>query len=267
MQVERIGTRGLLFSFKDPFLTNVYVILSAVHVFVLDTFLGPESMEHVKKAIEDEGCGDRPIVVFNSHGDYDHYWGNAAFDSALIISTEECRKRIIAESETALIENKEQKKGHVIIKTPTEVFYDRLNFPDDELTFYYTPGHTSDSASCYDEIDKVLFVGDNVETPFPYVYNTDVSQFYKTLKSYLEIDWEVMIASHAPPLHDSNLLERNIEYLKSLQDWNLDLSTLSEDELHLHTHNISYLEENLQDTELSPSARRHISELKRMKHK
>ena len=202
-------------------------------------------------------------MVFNSHGDYDHYWGNAAFDQALIIGHEECRSRILVESEEALLANQEQKKGEVIIKAPYLVFTDRLSFPDDGLTFFHTPGHTTDSSSCYDEIDRVLFVGDNVETPLPYVYNTDVAQFHKTLRSYLEIDWNVMVASHAPSLYDRTLLERNIEYLNSLRDWSIDLSTLSEDELHLHTHNIKYLKENLSESKLNPAAVRHFEEMKK----
>ena len=267
MKAEKIGSRGFLFPFKDPFLTNVYVIIGAERVYVLDTFLGPESMEIVKQTIEDEGHGGRPLVVFNSHGDYDHYWGNAAFDSALIIGHEECRERIIAESETALIENQEQKKGEVIIKAPFVVFSERLSFPDDGFTFFHTPGHTTDSASCFDEEDKVLFVGDNVETPLPYVYNTDISQFHKTLKSCLEMDWDVMIASHAPPLYDRVLFERNIEYLEGLKNWSIELSTLTEDELHLHSHNLRFLEENLSKKSLTSKAKIHFEEMRKEKER
>ena len=266
MKAQRIGSRGLLFSFKDPFLTNVYVIMGTERVYVLDTFLGTESMEIVKQTIEDEGFKNQPLVVFNSHGDYDHYWGNAAFDQGFIIGHEHCRARILTEGEASLIEYKDHKRGEVIIKAPSTVFSDKLSFPDDGLTFFHSPGHTSDSTSCFDEEDKVLFVGDNVETPLPHVYNTDVSQFCKTLKSYLEIDWDVMIASHAPPLYDKTLLKRNIEYLESLHDWSADITTLTEDELHLHQHNINFLEENIDKTELSSAAKRHIAEMKKLKH-
>ncbi|MGY5873621.1 MAG: MBL fold metallo-hydrolase, partial [Candidatus Thorarchaeota archaeon] len=209
MQVLKIGTRGLLFPFDNPYLTNVYVVIGKERLFILDTFLGLESMDFVKQTISDEGYGDLPVVIFNSHGDYDHYWGNAAWKKSLIIGHEECRARILAESEEALTKNRGHMRGEVIIKVPHLTFRNRLSFPDEGLTFYHTPGHTTDSTSCYDEVDKVLFVGDNVETPLPYVYNTDVTQFYKTLKSYLEIDWKFMIASHAPPLENKSLLEKN----------------------------------------------------------
>ena len=265
MKAQQISRRGLLFSFKDPFLTNVYVILGDEHVYVLDTFLGLDSMEPIKQEIEKRGYRNKPVVIFNSHGDYDHYWGNGAFENALIIGHEKCRERILNEHEEALQTNEEQKKGEVILKAPTLVFTERLSFPNDGVTFFHTPGHTIDSASCLDENYRILFVGDNVEPPLPYVYNTDITQFYTTLMSYTEIDWDVMIASHAPPLTDRQLLTRNIDYLQNLKDWKTDLRRLSKDELHLHAHNIEYLEEHLDKTSLSKKARQHIEEMKIVK--
>ncbi|MFW9894065.1 MAG: MBL fold metallo-hydrolase [Candidatus Thorarchaeota archaeon] len=266
MQIAKIGKRGLLFSFKDPFLTNVYVIVSRNWVFILDTFLGSQSMDIVKQELMNEGHSDLPTIIFNSHGDYDHYWGNASFGQSLIVGHDECRDRILAESDEALLANQEQKKGEVIIKAPSLVFSERLSFPDDGLTFFHTPGHTTDSASCYDEIEKILFVGDNVETPLPYVYNTDIDQFYRTLKSYYEIDWEIMIASHAPVQFDRVILDMNCEYLDNLRNWRVDLSKLEKEELHLHFHNIRYLEESLAEQDLTPEMKKHFDEVKEVNH-
>ena len=58
MQVLKIGTRGLLFPFDNPYLTNVYVVIGKERLFILDTFLGLESMDFVKQTISDEGYGD-----------------------------------------------------------------------------------------------------------------------------------------------------------------------------------------------------------------
>lgn len=267
MQVEKIGSRGLLFSFEDPYLTNVHVIIGNERVFMLDTSLGSEPMEFAKKTLREKGYGNRPVVVFNSHGDYDHHWGNATIDSVLIVGHVYCRARILAEGEGALRKYMNHKRGDVTIKPPTVVFHKRLEFPEEGVTFFHTPGHTIDSSSCYDEIDKVLFVGDNIESPVPYVYNTNLTQYTKILESYREFDWEVMIASHDPPLHEDSLLEKNIEYVSSLRDWSTDLSKLTQKELHMHSHNIKFLEENLRKGNLSPAAKRHIAEMKKVKHR
>ncbi|MHA2078487.1 MAG: MBL fold metallo-hydrolase [Candidatus Thorarchaeota archaeon] len=266
MEVEKIGSRGLLFSFKDPYLTNVYVIIGKKQIFVLDTSLGSEPMQFVRQTLEEEDLGEKTVVVFNSHGDYDHYWGNGVFDNALIIGHMYCRTRIIEESDSALRKYIDHRRGEVIIRAPSLVFFKRLEFPEEDVTFFYTPGHTIDSASCYDEVDKIVFVGDNVESPLPYVYNTNLAQFSETLKSYRDMDWNVMIASHDPPLHDRILLEKNIEYISNLHDWNIDLSTFSEDDLHLHNHNICFLEKNIDKSKLSPEAKSHISEMRKAGH-
>jgi len=266
MKFRKIGSRGLLFPFTDPFPTNVYVIIGHERIYVLDTFLGSESMALVKEGLESEGHEGKPIVVFNSHGDFDHYWGNSAFEGALIIGHEECRTRILAESDEALLVNKERKKGEVVVRAPSLVFENRLSFPDDGLTFFHTPGHTIDSSSCYDETDRILFVGDNVESPLPYVYNTNVVQYIETLKSYLDLDWDVMIASHDPPLHDKTLLEKNIKYLTDLQSWKIDIASLTEGELHQHINNIKYLEDNINDSQLTKEARQHFDDMKKVEH-
>lgn len=47
-QIEKIDSRGLLFSFEDPYLTNVYVIIDNEQVFVLDTSLGSEPLRYMQ---------------------------------------------------------------------------------------------------------------------------------------------------------------------------------------------------------------------------
>jgi glyoxylase-like metal-dependent hydrolase (beta-lactamase superfamily II) len=266
MQFQRIGRRGFLFPFKDPYLTNVYVVIGVERVYILDTSLGSDPMYIVKKKLEDEGYGGKPIVVFNSHGDYDHYWGNHIFSDALSIGHLYTRSRILEEGEKTLTKYREHQRGDVEITAPELVFFKRLEFPDDGITFFHTPGHTIDSSSCFDETDRVLFVGDNVESPLPYVYNTNIEQYVETLKSYSDIDWKVMIASHDPPLHDKDLLQKNIEYLTNLKNWEIEISKLTEDELHQHAHNIKFLKENLMASQLTKEATQHFDEMKKVKH-
>lgn len=54
MDFQRIGSRGLLFTWMEPYHTNVYVTVGTRHVFVIDTFLGPEPMEAVKTKLAEE---------------------------------------------------------------------------------------------------------------------------------------------------------------------------------------------------------------------
>jgi len=63
MSSHRTGTRGVLIPFDDPYYTNVYIIFGDEHVFVLDTFLGNDSMKIVNQLIENEGCASMPCSL------------------------------------------------------------------------------------------------------------------------------------------------------------------------------------------------------------
>jgi cyclase len=262
MKSTKISTRGMLVSFEDPYRTNVYIIFGDDHVFVLDTFLGPDSMNYVLQEIEDRDSGNLPIVVFNSHADYDHYWGNCAFVGSDIVSHELCKKRILFESEDALIKHANEKKGEVLIVPPTITFQDTLRFENDEVIFFYSPGHTIDSSSCFDKKDRVLFVGDNVESPIPYLNHANFDQYIKTLEMYLEIDSKAMIAGHDPVMQSSDLIYQNLRYLSSFKSWEFELESMESTELHRHIeHNLETLKDELMKSKYRENFIRHLKEV------
>ena len=79
MELHRIGERNLTIAFQEPFYTTVHLIFGDQRVYVCDTFLGPDSMEEIARIIKENGHQDKPIVVFNSHADWDHVWGNSKY--------------------------------------------------------------------------------------------------------------------------------------------------------------------------------------------
>ncbi|MDF1538914.1 MAG: MBL fold metallo-hydrolase, partial [Candidatus Thorarchaeota archaeon] len=164
MELIKIGERNLTVAFQDPFYTTTHLIFGDHRVYVCDTFIGPEPMEKISKIIEENGHKDKPIVVFNSHADWDHVWGNCYFKDALILGHRECRTRIEKEGEEGLEKNYDYQQGKVILTPPTTLFDTNFIFEDDEVEFFHSPGHTIDSASCYDHREKILFVGDNIES-------------------------------------------------------------------------------------------------------
>ncbi len=264
MKFEKVGNRGLLFSFDDPYLTNVYVILGNDYVFVLDTFLGNDSMNLVLSKIAEEGYAGKPIVVFNSHADYDHYWGNGAFKNAMIIGHEHCKERVLAEGEASLVKYADHQRGEIELIPPNRTFQETLRFEKDGVEFLHTPGHTLDSASCYDMVDKVLFVGDNVESPFPYLNHVNFDQYIRTLKSYLKLDWKYIVAGHDPLMEKSDLVKQNIDYLQKFRDWSLDIDLMSTQELHRHVdHNLSAIKEELMKSDQKESLLKHLKELEK----
>lgn len=236
---QGVGSRGHLFTFNQPYRTNVYVIDAPNHIFVIDTFLGNEPMRLVKERLASLGVIDKPFIVFLSHGDYDHYWGNGEFKDSMIIAHNSCRTRIERQGVEALEKYKQHIIGDVEIVLPNLVFRSRLRFPDDGVEFFYSPGHTGDSSSCLDLIDNVLFVGDNIEHPLPYVNLLNLKDYTKTLREYLKQDVKKIVSGHDPPMNNSRLIEENLGYLESLGNYKVDRMGYTEMHYNIHYSNLS----------------------------
>ncbi|NHJ84023.1 MAG: MBL fold metallo-hydrolase [Asgard group archaeon] len=253
MITTTVGKRGKVFTFDDfstetyycP--TNVYVINGKNHIFICDTFLGPESMVGVKEFIN-EHFKNKPIVIFNSHYDYDHHWGNCAFEAEMILSHKLCKEIIEKQGESDLEKFKEWLRGNVKIILPTVVFTKDYHFKDEGVYFFHSPGHTEDSSSCYDEKDKILYAGDNVEEPIPYIRSNlaGVQKYIASLEHYLTFDFDTLIVGHGS-IADKKLLQANLDYLKAFPKLNEPINLEKNGRTFYMTHlqNLSTLAEEL----------------------
>ncbi len=251
---EKVGARGFLFSFEEPYRTNVFVINSSRHVFVCDTCLGSEPMNLVKQHLAENGLDSKPVVVFNSHGDYDHFWGNGCFRSSLIIGHDLCRRRIENEAKKNLEKFNGHKLGEVEIVAPNVVFDKRLFFADEGVEFYHTPGHTEDSSSCFDHVDGTLFVGDNVEPPLPYVSGLDFAGYSATLEEYIQRNAKAIIAGHAEAVLDAGALESCLNYLRDLETSDIDIGKLDRKGRIIHHMNLKSIGEKLREKGMTKEA-------------
>lgn len=264
-RIVKLGERVSVVTFDEPYLVNVCIVFgfNTEQVFVLDTHLGPESMKIVRKAIDEQGCRGMPVVVFNTHADYDHIWGNCAFTHSFIIGHDLCRARIVAESKESLEEHEQHKRGDVRIVSPNLTFSSRLTFAKESLEFVYTPGHTEDSSSCLDSIGNLLFVGDNVESPVPYVNTPDFETYLHSLYWYQEQEWKYLLSSHDPLMRNNDLLDQNIQYLECLKSWEFDIENATPEVRHIHLHNLDSLSSLFLDGSAPPGAREHYKEAAR----
>lgn len=217
---EKIGERGILFTFQEGDSafsqdTCVYLIDAGDKLFLCDTHVGPESMEAVKGYINAQRLGDKEIIVFNSHGDWDHIWGNCAFPNSVIIAHESCRQRMLESGESDLEKYKGKfHDGTFKLKLPNLTFDSRLKFEEYDIEFIYAPGHTADSAICYDRKDFVLFVGDLVEYPYPYLSYDDLEVYIKSLEYIKSIGARFILCGHSGRV-DENLINENIAFIKT----------------------------------------------------
>ena len=245
MKATKVGSRGYFFSFDDPYFTTLYVINGKNRIFICDTFLGPVPMREVLKFLEKEGVKDKEIVVFNTHYDYDHIWGNQLFENSVILAHELCVKELKETGEDDLKQFEAHKKGDVKLVLPNTDFKEKLVFSDDGVEFYHTPGHTADSSSCYDSVDKVLIVGDNLESPFPYIRILNVKEYANSLREYLSRDAEIIVSGHDEIMNSDRLLRENLEYLENFASKKIDRKNFTKKHRGIHFSNVKTVGELL----------------------
>jgi len=73
------------------------------------------------------------------------------------------------------------------------------------------PKDTEDSASCLDLREGVLFVGDSVEEPIPYLEDPDLHRYAATLEHYLDLPPTHYVAGHGRRC-SRGLVEENLAY-------------------------------------------------------
>lgn len=232
---SKVGSRGVIFTFEDDI--SVYLIETDQKWFLCDTHLGPESMEGIKKYILQEGK-NKEVIVFNSHSDWDHIWGNCSFENGIIIGHETCRKRMSEIGEFDLRRLSEHHCGLIKLVLPNITFNDKITFPEEEIEFIYAPGHTVDSSICFDKKDSVLFVGDLVEWPIPYLDFHDLPAYSKTLEYIKNFPARVKISSHSG-IVDNELIEGNIAYVNDIFKGNVVDPAVYQGALHVHTFNLN----------------------------
>ncbi|MHA2205421.1 MAG: MBL fold metallo-hydrolase [Candidatus Thorarchaeota archaeon] len=238
MNIKEIGNRGAIFEFDDPYFTNVMVINGKETVFVCDTYCGPDSMKPIIDYIDKIDASSKDLVVFNSHYHYDHIWGNCGFDEPMIVSHVECRDIVKEERVEMLQHHKSHMRGKIEVVPPNFTFQESVTFHDEGIVFFYTPGHTRDSSSCLDLKDRVLFVADNVESPIPFFYESDLYLYASTLRYYFTMDWKFIVPGHDPVITDDTLLSENLRYVDRSAKWEIELSELDEKAKDRHVANL-----------------------------
>lgn len=215
MNIKKVRNRGILFTFHDLGIpTNVYAINGERYIYIIDTYLGPDIMKLVNQHIEGL-FGSKPIIVVNTHSHWDHVWGNCLYSSSLTIAHEKCKKYIQQDGAKELEKYGSYQKGEVIIRCPNLTFTDKVFFEEDKVLIYYTPGHTDDGISVLDMEDRVLFAGDNLERPIPYLIYKDLNQYRNTLENYLEVDADIIIGGHTD-CENKDLIRDNLDYVEKV---------------------------------------------------
>jgi glyoxylase-like metal-dependent hydrolase (beta-lactamase superfamily II) len=197
-------------------------------------------MKKIKSYLE-KNYGLKHYIVFNSHHHWDHIWGNFEFKNSKIISHEKCRDMIdkYGVEDSDKYKDKFAKEDFDIV-LPNITFSTSIKFPKDEIEFFYSPGHSEDSASCFDHQDKTLFVGDNIDDPIPsFMSWCEIDEYKKTLENYFSFKPDRIVQSHGNVMC-TDVINKNIEYLSQLIEGKrsvFDLELVKEK----HQYNLEFL--------------------------
>ncbi|HWQ65547.1 MAG TPA: MBL fold metallo-hydrolase [Methanospirillum sp.] len=213
MQILPLSARTRILTFDDGI--SVLLILGTRNNILCDTHLGPDSMDKVRTYLT-SSQSDPELVIFNSHSDWDHIWGNCAFPDAWIIAHTRCRERMIERGRFDLNRLASHCRGQVTLKLPNLTFEDRLCLDDEGVEFIAAPGHTIDSALCFDGQDMVLYVGDLVEDPIPYLDYDNLDEYISTLRTLAAFPATIMVSAHSGVV-SRDLIQSNIRYIQAVQ--------------------------------------------------
>lgn len=190
-----------------------YLIIREKHNYLIDTGCGKNDVLEILKYLEDNSL-EKDLIVINTHYHWDHIWGNAYANASYIISNKECFDQIQKNYEGMIDQNKEYINGEAVMCLPNLTFTDQMHI--DGLLLFSSPGHTVDQISIYDEVNKVLFVGDNIgdneEEIVPYL-EVPQEKYIASLREMLHFDYDQVLSGHNE-IQDKSFLEKIIKKLE-----------------------------------------------------
>lgn len=208
-EIRELGSRGVLFIFE--FGDVLYLIKNKNKLFLCDTSEGHGEMTYIKKYLKINNLENIPLLIFNTHSDWDHYFGNSSFLHEDIISHKLCREKIVERMSYDLyLLNKD-----IEPKLPNITFTDKLTFSDCGIEFIYLPGHTNCSAICVDYVDKCAYVGDLLEVPIPILNDTNLEAYIKSLEYLKTLLPLTLISTHSKVVKQT-LIDEHITYLQEV---------------------------------------------------
>jgi glyoxylase-like metal-dependent hydrolase (beta-lactamase superfamily II) len=207
----------------------VFVRTERYNVLV-DTLATPSLCRQALDLLSEQ-IRDRPLLVVNSHMDWDHFWGNAALGPNVPIFAHEkalVRLRDPAALRTLSEKKQERRFAAIVLVAPTITFAAEtmtLHGGDLSLDLIHTPGHTPDHVAVWiPEISTCLAV-DAVEFPIPEVWSKDPADLLALCTSLKRI--RALRARHVVLAHgqtaDPIVVDANLSYFSALQDRLADL--------------------------------------------
>lgn len=217
MVIEKLTTRCIRFKLHplNRWDLYIYVILGKNKNYMIDTGCGSTDVKLILDYLKDQNLC-KQLIVINTHFHWDHIWGNFYTGANAIISHKLCYDMIIENWDEMLSHNSDYISGDVKLALPTITFDNMLYIEEDNLVLFHSAGHTIDGICVYDEVDKVMYAGDNIgddeEVIVPELMNTK-EEYLKALQRINEFDYRYILSGHNT-VQDKNFVNKIMEAVK-----------------------------------------------------
>lgn len=183
-----------------------------------------------------EQINARPLIVINSHMDWDHFWGNAAIARrAPIIAHAAALDRLRDPSAREVLRDKASQESRfrdVDLIGPDITFSGSMTLNGGDLTLelIHTPGHTPDHVAVWIPELRICLAVDAVEYPIPEVWSKnagDLRLIRSSLERIRDLNARLVIPAHGRT-HSPSAVHDNLAYFQALAD---RVGSLSESQL------------------------------------
>ncbi|RFB84258.1 MBL fold metallo-hydrolase [Rhizobium leguminosarum bv. trifolii] len=192
---------------------------------LIDTLGTPEQCRRALDLLEEKAAA-HPLIVINSHMDWDHFWGNAAIAGrAPIIAHTAALDRLRDPAAQQLLKdkmNQESRFHNVELVAPDITFSGAMVFNGGDLTLelIHTPGHTPDHIAVWIPELRTCLAVDAVEYPIPEVWSRtagDLRLIRSSLQRIRDLDARLVIPAHGQTSSPSTV-KANLAYFEALAD-------------------------------------------------
>jgi glyoxylase-like metal-dependent hydrolase (beta-lactamase superfamily II) len=217
---------------------DTFAVVTSRFVVLVDTMATPAMAAGIATSLAGELDGQegqegqeqrekRGLLVVNTHADWDHCWGNAAFAvdgpyPAPIVGHELARQWMLSDAARTKLEERQAQEprfSDVRLVPPEITFSEGLRISGGDLTLELlpTPGHTPDHVSVWIPEIRLLLAGDAAEHPFPMVHSAeDLHTLLASLRRLQALGAVVVLPCHGGT-SDAGLPARNLAYFAAVE--------------------------------------------------
>ncbi|KGP72203.1 MBL fold metallo-hydrolase [Pontibacillus yanchengensis] len=205
--------------------TTSTVIETDTALFVVDPNWLPSEVERLKSYVNKRRKGKKLFLIL-THSDFDHILGANAFDSAVVISTQEFQNHPNKQGIVQEIKDFDRsyylERSYSISYPEVDIVVEengqKLEEGDITLTFFKAPGHTYDGLITVIEPLGIMIAGDYLsDVEFPFVFDS-FSSYKKTLQTFEQIvsqyNVKLLVPGHGNPASGLSSIQHRIEASK-----------------------------------------------------